>query len=531
MANTVVRPWVKIVLVAAIVCGAVYGISKFRPSQDNTQTTKTEKKSLKDKVMSLFDTSSDKDVITVGTNTYAGFMPFMYLNNGLEPNEDCVLYKEYGLKLKIVIQDDFQAGRSAFRNGDIDIIYCTADALPVEMSEGSEMTDARLFNLSNWSRGADAIVVNKNITTVGDLVGKVVACSEGTASHTLLLNTLETNGIGYDRVNMGEGIDKNKVNVKVVGSGLDAAAIFKAGQCDAAVVFSPDDQDIVSTMAGSKVLVSTKQASNIICDCLIAKQSYLDDNNEKVTKLIAALLYANTLMNTDEEAVKVAAKAFAKAYGTDEQFAIDGSKNIHYATLGDEINFFGLNNSYVGIKGDELYSKMARTYEGLNLCKRPISWRKASNSDIIENLMADESLLKGDQKAEKSQTFTAPTEEIEKKEVISNKKLTIEYPVNGDVLDNDAKSLIDREFVNIAKQFAGSRVKIVGNTDNTGNAAYNVELSKRRAQSVANYLIKEYGFDENRFIIIGNGPKKAIEDGVVGSNQNYRTTDFQLVSE
>lgn len=519
-----VRGWVKVAAVVAIVAAVIFGISKYTVKSDGGSNSSNP-------LSGLFSSSNDKDVITIGTNTYAGFMPFMYLNGGLEPNENSIIYKDYGIKLKIVVQDDFQAGRAAFRNGDIDIIYCTADAFPVEMSEGSEMSDARLFNISNWSRGADAIVVNKNINTVGDLIGKVVACSEGTASHTLLLNTLETNGIGYDRVNMGQGIDKNKVNVKVVGSGLDAAAIFKAGQCDAAVVFSPDDQDIIASISGSKVLVSTKQASNIICDCLIAKQSYLEENKENVQKLISALLYANTLMNTDETAVKQAAKAFAKSYGTDEQFAIDGSKNIHYVTLGDEINFFGLNSTYTGMKGDELYSKMARTYEGLKLCKRPLSWRKVSNSDIIESLMANPDNVKGEQSAEGIKVFTAPTKETENKEVISDKKLTIEYATNSDILDNNAKSLIDREFVGIAKQFAGVRVKIVGNTDNTGNAAYNVELSKRRAQSVANYLIKEYGFDANRFIIVGNGSKKAIEDGISGANQQYRTTDFQLVSE
>lgn len=517
MAQVIVRGWVKIAAVVIAVAAVVFGISKYSGNGD--------------KGTSLSGLFKSDDVIVVGTNTYAGFMPFMYLNGGLEPNEDCVLYKEYGIKLKIVIQDDFQAGRAAFKNDDINIIYCTADALPVEMSEGSDMTDARLFNLSNWSRGADAIVVNKNVKTVGDLIGKIVACSEGTASHTLLLNTLETNGITSDKVNTGSSIDPNKVNIKVVSNGLDAAQIFKAGQCDAAVVFSPDDQDIVATMKGSKVLVSTKQASNIICDCLLAKETYLENNKEKVQKLISALLYANTLMNTDENAVKTAAKAFAKAYGTDEQFAIDGSKNIHYATLGDEENFFGFNSSYTGMKGDDLYSKMSRTYESLKLCNKPIAWRKASNSDIIEYLSSNAKEVKGEQGAESEKTFSAPTQETENKEVISDKKLTIEYPVNGDVLDNDAKALIDREFVVIAKQFAGSRVKIIGNTDNTGDYNSNVELSKRRAQSVANYLIKEYGFDNNRFIIIGNGPKQAIADGVQGSNQKYRTTDFQLVGE
>lgn len=524
MAKVIVKPWVKFASIILGVAVVVFGLWWMGQSSDGSQ------KDSKSIFSSVFG-GNDSDVITVGTNTYAGFLPFMYLNDGLDPNEESIIYKEYGIKLKIVVQDDFQAGRSAFRNGDIDIIYCTADALPVEMSEGSEMSEARFFNISNWSRGADAIVVNKNIQTVGNLIGKVVACSEGTASHTLLLNTLETNGIGYDKVNMGSNIDPNKVNVKVVGSGLDAAAIFKAGQCDAAVVFSPDDQDIVASVNGAKVLVSTKQASSIICDGLIAKQSYLDANKEKVKKLISALLMANVKMNTEPNAVKQAAKAFAKSYGTDEQFAIDGSKNIHYVTLGDEGNFFGLNASYTGVQGSELYSKMARTYAGLNLCKSPLSWNKVSDSSIIEELMADPSAISGDQTAEKARTFTAPTKEIETAAAMSTKKVTIEYPTGSNVLDNDAKAVIDREFVSIAKQFSGSRIRIEGNTDDTGSDAVNVPLSKARAQAVADYLVMEYGFDKNRFIIVGNGSSKAKAAGVTGANQNYRTTDFELINE
>ena len=525
MAKVIVKPWVKFTSIILGVAVVVFGLWWLGQSSDDGQ-----KKGGGSIFSSVFG-GGDKDVITVGTNTYAGFLPFMYLNGGLDPNEESVIYKDYGIKLKIVVQDDFQAGRSAFRNGNIDIIYCTADALPVEMSEGSEMSDARFFNISNWSRGADAIVVNKNVQTVGNLIGKVVACSEGTASHTLLLNTLETNGIGYDKVNMGSNIDPNKVNIKVVASGLDAAAIFKAGQCDAAVVFSPDDQDIVASVSGSKVLVSTKQASSIICDGLIAKQSYLDENKENVKKLISALLTANVKMNTDPKAVETAANAFAKSYGTDAQFAIDGSKNIHYVTLGDEANFFGLNSTYTGIQGSELYSKMARTYAGLNLCKSPLSWNKVSDTSIIEELMSDPSSVQGEQTAEKAKTFTAPTKEIETAAAISTKKVTIEYPTNSNVLDNNAKAVIDREFVSIAKQFSGSRIRIEGNTDDTGSDAVNIPLSKARAQSVADYLVKEYGFDNNRFIIVGNGSKKAKEAGVTGANQNYRTTDFELINE
>lgn len=528
MAKVIVKPWVRYAGCIIAVAAIVFGLWWMGQRISSDATSKNDTKSI---FSGVFNSNSEGDVITVGTNTYAGFLPFMYLNGGLNPNEESIIYKDYGIKLKIVVQDDFQAGRSAFRNGDIDIIYCTADALPVEMSEGSEMADARFFNISNWSRGADAIVVNKNIQSVGNLIGKVVACSEGTASHTLLLNTLETNGIGYDKVNTGSNTDHNKVNIKVVESGLDAAAIFKAGQCDAAVVFSPDDQDIVNSVNGAKVLVSTKQASSIICDGLIAKQDYLNKNRDKVKTLISALLMANVKMNTDSKAVAQAAEAFAKSYGTDAEFAIEGSKNIHYVTLGDEANFFGLNTNYTGVEGSELYSKMARTYAGLGLCKSPLSWKKVSDSSFIEELSENPNAIEGDQTPEKAKTFTAPTKEIETAAAMSTKKVTIEYPTGSSVLDNDAKALIDREFVGIAKQFNGSRIRIEGNTDDTGSDAINTPLSKARAQSVANYLINEYGFDTNRFIVVGNGSKRAKADGVKGSNQSYRTTDFELINE
>ena len=522
MAKVIVKPWVKIFGIAIAVGAIVFGLWTAGQNMEGSNSNP---------LSGIFGGGDDSDAIRIGTNTYAGFLPFMYLNNGTEPTEDCILYKEFGIKAKIIIQDDFAAGRAAFNNGSIDIIYCTADALPVEMSEGSEMTDARFFNISNWSRGADAIVVNKNVATVGDLIGKVVACSEGTASHTLLLNTLETNGISYDKVNKSSTNMPDKVNLKVVEDGLAAAETFRAGQCDAAVVYSPDDQDIVANIRGSKVLVSTKQASNIICDGLVAKAAYLEKNSEKVQKLIAALLSANVKMNTDEAAVKQAAKAFAKAYGTDEQFAIDGSTNIHYVTLGDEANFFGLNSSYTGVEGSEIYSKMARTYSGLGLCKSPVSWKKISDSSIIEALMSNGDLVQGKQDAEAAKTFTAPTKEMETTAQIATKKLTIEYPTGSNVLDNDAKSLIDREFVGIAKQFSGARIRIEGNTDDTGSDDVNIPLSKRRAQSVADYLSREYGFDPNRFIIVGNGSKKAKTAGVKGANQAYRTTDFELIGE
>lgn len=508
-----VRPWVKIALIMLIVAGLGIVLFNLSKKSDVANTSSSNSSSITD----VF--SGNDELITIGVNTYAGFTPIIWLNSGLEPNENSVIFKEYGLKLKIIIQDDFVAGRSAFKNNDINIIYCTTDVLATEMGATSDMIDAKQFMILNKSRGADALVVNKNIKTVADLKGKKIAVAEGTASHTLLINTLETNGI-----------NTTDIQIIKVGNGMEAAQAFKAGQVDACVTWSPDDADCVEAVKGSKVLVSTKQASELITDGLIAKASYIEKNRVNITKLISAILYANSIMNTDDSKVREAAIYFAKAFGTDEVFCISGCKNIRFATLGDQANFLGITTNYTGTTADGIYSKMARTYEEIGLTKSPLSWRKVSDISMIEDLYTSKN-VKGDQSPEQTVKFIAPVKTDVSKPEISNKKLTIQFTTNSDLLDDNARSVIDREFVNIAKQFASTRIRVEGNTDWVGDSKYNEDLSLRRANSVVSYLIKEYNFDQNRFIIVGNGFKHAKEDKIKGDNEKYRVTDFELIAD
>jgi OOP family OmpA-OmpF porin len=52
-------------------------------------------------------------------------------------------------------------------------------------------------------------------------------------------------------------------------------------------------------------------------------------------------------------------------------------------------------------------------------------------------------------------------------------------------------------------------VKISGHTDNTGNEAHNLTLSKRRADVVAEYLVNN-GIDINRVETFGFGSAKPL---------------------
>lgn len=73
------------------------------------------------------------------------------------------------------------------------------------------------------------------------------------------------------------------------------------------------------------------------------------------------------------------------------------------------------------------------------------------------------------------------------------------------------------------RQYNQNSIEIVGHTDSTGNHAYNMGLSQRRAQSVANYLMAQ-GVDGSRLSTRGAGPDQPIASNATadGRAQNRR---------
>ena len=68
----------------------------------------------------------------------------------------------------------------------------------------------------------------------------------------------------------------------------------------------------------------------------------------------------------------------------------------------------------------------------------------------------------------------------------------------------------DRDnIVGIMNQYPQVSVNIDGHTDNVGNEAKNVDLSMRRASSVANYLAKK-GISMGRMKASGFGPSRPV---------------------
>jgi cysteine-rich repeat protein len=82
----------------------------------------------------------------------------------------------------------------------------------------------------------------------------------------------------------------------------------------------------------------------------------------------------------------------------------------------------------------------------------------------------------------------------------------IEYEVNSDVIRPASKEMLKRDVLWILQAHPQVRVEVQGHTSSEGRLEYNMDLSRRRAQSVVAYLVGE-GVAADRLTAVGHGPK------------------------
>jgi outer membrane protein OmpA-like peptidoglycan-associated protein len=108
--------------------------------------------------------------------------------------------------------------------------------------------------------------------------------------------------------------------------------------------------------------------------------------------------------------------------------------------------------------------------------------------------------------------------------------VTVTFGFDKATLTKDDKDQLDT----FAQQLGSAKsyiLEVTGGTDSTGSAAYNYDLSNRRADAVVQYLAAKYGVAAHRFYLIGIGKDKEVAPNTTadGRKQNRRV-EVQLLS-
>jgi len=107
---------------------------------------------------------------------------------------------------------------------------------------------------------------------------------------------------------------------------------------------------------------------------------------------------------------------------------------------------------------------------------------------------------------------------------------TVHFGFDKANLTSKAKDALDQLASGIS-QTKNYIIVVDGNTDSIGPAAYNYQLSRRRADSVVTYLAAKYSVPAHKFYIIGLGEDKpATEDHGAKARAENRRVDVKLMT-
>ncbi|MGL4998673.1 MAG: OmpA family protein [Cetobacterium sp.] len=98
----------------------------------------------------------------------------------------------------------------------------------------------------------------------------------------------------------------------------------------------------------------------------------------------------------------------------------------------------------------------------------------------------------------------------------------VTFPTNGHIIGTSFYAPLN-DISSVLNQYPETRIVISGHTDNTGAYSYNMDLSVKRARSVADYAVRK-GVNPNRITINGFGPDRPIANNssASGRSQNRR---------
>lgn len=233
--------------------------------------------------------------ITIGYSDWPGFVAWQVaIEKGW--------LKEAGLNVEFK-WFDYSASLSAFAANQLDAVLVTNGDNLVTASGG---TKGVMIMATDYSAGNDVIIAKEGINSIADLKGKSIATEKGLVDHLLLSTALDDAKISLS-------------DVKLVNSMTnELPQVFASNSVDAIAVWQPVANQALKSVAGSKIIYTSKDKPGLIYDTLTVNMSHLAANKEQWSKLIQ--VWDKTVKYINDPATHAdAVKIMSNRVGVDPQ--------------------------------------------------------------------------------------------------------------------------------------------------------------------------------------------------------------------
>jgi len=281
------------------------------------------------------------DTIVINLSEYAGYAGLIVANGGLEPNDASWFTKNGGFKLKITLSEE--DSWADLQDGKIAASATTVDVLSNYGRQWQCTVPAQI----GWSRGADGIIVRKDIRRINDLKGKTIATAPFSEAEFFIRYLAQEAGLPVKRLD-GPQLprDPDAVNLVFLADAFEAGDAFLAdlqsgtGQIDGCVTWAPKTTEVVAASNGEARQLVDNRNLLVIADILVFNKGFAQAEPGIVEKIVEGLLLHNELVRNQPEAhLQTIATAF-KAYDWTVDDARDELAKVHLSNLPENLAFF-----------------------------------------------------------------------------------------------------------------------------------------------------------------------------------------------
>jgi NitT/TauT family transport system substrate-binding protein len=455
------------------------------------------------------------NTLRIDISEYAGYGGLIVANGGLEPNEDSMFAKEYGFKVAISMSES--ETWSPLNNGRLAATATTADALAVLGRQFDAVVPIQL----GYSRGADMVVVDRGITSVNALGGKILAASQFNESEFFIRYLAQEAGLPVVILRDLDG--KPKPGSLGLVFYEDAFAACDAYQHELAngghrlngcVGWTPKTNEVIEASKGAaKALVSNRNLL-VIADVLAVNKGFAKAHPEMVKGLVHGILEGNRRLR-DNQAENIA--VVAKAFKWTEEEARDELANVHLSNAPENRAFFAGTIDSAGSFGG-IFQSSVLAYG--SLLRNPADPARFVDTSFLDVLSKRSPF--SEQKIAIAPIRTAAQASLEGDPLLS-KDIRFFFEPNSSNLDRSAAQ--NQEYLQTIKRFLqvspGSTVVLRGHVDNArvnefrqsggeqlvqSMAMKAMELSRQRAMAVHDALLAKFPeIDKARVEAVGRG--------------------------
>ena len=308
---------------------------------------------------------------------------------------------------------------------------------------------------------------------------------------------------------------KEVVDGKLTGKTIDH-------KIDGATTWTPGDKMAFDALTGFTDVISTKDFVNQMATSIIVIKEWALQHDKEVKAILKQTYVASNQIKLYDTWARKAAECVATTYNFEDADywynMFKGQKGtkagLDYNVGGTRVFNYADAEQYFGLGGDgknrykAVYNQISAYLTDLNPC----GFNESCTNGVVPyedavNLYFLSSIKDG--------LYAGKTEKISyaktKTTVMASGHWNINFETASSTIQGSEKDL--ETIYNLLIQAEDTKLNIIGYTDSQGNAEYNVNLSKGRAQSVANYLTNR-GISSERFqIVTGKG-----ESNPIGNN-------------